>query len=164
MFLHEIPGSSLVELDFLHASGYQSAYRERKCVLDAFKTRFRNEYLSFLVHRGKEKSQHQFKLGDVVLVEADNKKRWEWPMGRIVELIPGRDGHVRTARVKVAHGILLRPIQRLYPMEISSPEAAPAVPERKQIQETEVRDPELKTRSGRQIKKPDRLGFNDKVN
>ena len=43
-------------------------------------------------------------------------------MAKISELIPGRDGVVCTVRLKTQNGILLRPIQKLYPMEVSSPE------------------------------------------
>ena len=32
------------------------------------------------------------KIGDVLLVGSDDRKRLQWPVARIVELIPGRDG------------------------------------------------------------------------
>lgn len=45
-------------------------------------------------------------------------------MVRIIEVIPGKDGVSRTARVKTQNGVLLRPVQRLYPLEMSSAEEA----------------------------------------
>ncbi|GFV44933.1 hypothetical protein TNCV_1716811 [Trichonephila clavipes] len=37
---------------------------------------------------------------------------------RIILLIPGKDGHVRVARVKTETGELVRPVQRLYNLEL----------------------------------------------
>ncbi|GFU67159.1 uncharacterized protein TNCV_3770911 [Trichonephila clavipes] len=40
----------------------------------------------------------------------------------IVELVPGRDLNVRTVKVKTQKGVFLRPIQRIFPLEIDSNE------------------------------------------
>ncbi|GFV82585.1 uncharacterized protein TNCV_2976941 [Trichonephila clavipes] len=50
------------------------------------------------------------------------KKRLFWALAKIIELIPGRDGKIRTVRLKTQHGKMLRPIQRIYPLEIRSNE------------------------------------------
>ncbi|GFS79241.1 DUF5641 domain-containing protein [Nephila pilipes] len=42
---------------------------------------------------------------------------------KIIELIPGRDGKIRAVKLKAQHGTVLRPIQRLYPLEIYSKES-----------------------------------------
>ncbi|KAJ8966814.1 hypothetical protein NQ317_015806 [Molorchus minor] len=57
------------------------------------------------------------RLGDVVLIENDSVKRIEWPIGRVVKLLPGKDGCIRLVRVKTVRGELLRPVQRLIPLE-----------------------------------------------
>lgn len=57
------------------------------------------------------------KINDVVLIENDNVKRINWPIGRVMELMPGKDGHVRLVRVKTEHGELLRPVRRLFLLE-----------------------------------------------
>ncbi|GLV39327.1 hypothetical protein CBL_20416 [Carabus blaptoides fortunei] len=44
-------------------------------------------------------------IGDVVLVEMDNKKRILWPMGKISELITGKDGVARVAKLQTKSGI-----------------------------------------------------------
>ncbi|UYV65564.1 hypothetical protein LAZ67_3004710 [Cordylochernes scorpioides] len=49
-----------------------------------------------------------------------NLKRMFWPKGRIVNLIPGKDGIVRVAHVETSTGTLIRALQRLHPLEISS--------------------------------------------
>ena len=56
--------------------------------------------------------------GDVVLIVDDRKKRHLWKMGRVLNLYPGKDGRVRVARVKVGGSSMLRPIQRLVPLEV----------------------------------------------
>jgi hypothetical protein len=82
--------------------------------------RFRREYLSQLVQRGKEKGLSTLRVGDVVLVGAVNKKRWAWPLDKIIELVPEKDGKVLVAKVRTASGDWMRPLQRLYPLEVSS--------------------------------------------
>jgi len=52
-----------------------------------------------------------------VFVGADDRIMLQWPMPRIVDLLPGRDGVVRTANVKIQIGILVRLAQRLFPTE-----------------------------------------------
>ncbi|GFY63696.1 uncharacterized protein TNIN_50721 [Trichonephila inaurata madagascariensis] len=39
-------------------------------------------------------------------------------MAKIIELIPGRDGKIHTVKLKTQHGTVLRPVQRVYPLEI----------------------------------------------
>lgn len=42
----------------------------------------------------------------------------DWPLARIVDVIPGRDGKSRVFLLKTKNGVLKRPIQRIYPLEI----------------------------------------------
>ncbi|GBM50513.1 hypothetical protein AVEN_160737-1 [Araneus ventricosus] len=44
------------------------------------------------------------------------------PLGKVVQLIEGKDGVVRLVKIRTKQGDLLRPIQRLYPLEVSSSE------------------------------------------
>ena len=41
-----------------------------------------------------------------------------WPLGRIVEVYQGKDGHVRVAKVQVGKSQLTRPISKLCPLEL----------------------------------------------
>lgn len=52
----------------------------------------------------------------------DNQKRFNWPLAKVVEVYPSKDGTIRVAKVKTEHGFLVRPVQRLYPLEVSSAE------------------------------------------
>ncbi|GLV47433.1 hypothetical protein CBL_20967 [Carabus blaptoides fortunei] len=141
---------------------------ERKKSLDQLsqelKKRFRKEYLAQIVQRGKDKKFHTFQIGDVVLVEMDNKKRILWPMGKISELITGKDGVARVAKLQTKSGMLIRPLQRLFPLEVSYNDNFNPIP-RKKIKDVNktltLRDPvdvmEVRTQSGRLSKKPDRF-------
>nr|GBM29379.1 hypothetical protein AVEN_256716-1 [Araneus ventricosus]GBM29398.1 hypothetical protein AVEN_11715-1 [Araneus ventricosus] len=57
---------------------------------------------------------------DVVSVES-TAKRINWPLAKVVQLIEGKDGVVRLVKIRTNQGDLLRSIQRLYPLEVSSP-------------------------------------------
>jgi len=64
--------------------------------------------------------EDKIKDGDVVLIQAPNKPRPMWQLGRVIELLPGKDKVTRCARI-------MRPdrtdgvysINHLYPMELS---------------------------------------------
>ncbi|UYV77640.1 hypothetical protein LAZ67_15001798 [Cordylochernes scorpioides] len=84
--------------------------------------RFRKEYLGLLVQKGKEGSGFILRIGEIVLIGNEDQKRIDWPMAKIEKLIPGRDGKIRVARVKTTRGMLMRPIQEIYPLEVTSEE------------------------------------------
>ena len=61
--------------------------------------------------------------GDVVVVHDENLPRGLWKLGRVEEVIAGRDGSVRGAAVRLVsrnrqQTLIRRPIQLLYPLEI----------------------------------------------
>lgn len=119
MFLQDLMETEFPEVRVLNANQLQRKYRDFAEIKNQLKQRFRTEYLGLLVQRGQDKRCRVISVGDVVLVGDDNKKRLEWPMGRILEVFPGKDGHIRTATVKTTSGgIMLRPVQRLYPLEV----------------------------------------------
>ena len=76
-------------------------------------------------------------IEDVVVIEEDDKPRGLWKLGRIIELITSKDGHIRAAVLRVAgNRILQRPIQKIYPLEIIQQQAQEVITsEEKQIQE-----------------------------
>ena len=62
-----------------------------------------------------------------MLIYEDNAKRAEWKMGKIEELLPGKDGITRGVKVctcgKGKYEVLNRPLQKLYPLEVSNIDA-----------------------------------------
>lgn len=168
MFMRDLPVAGLPESDKITRKDLQAAYRKIINLKESLKARFRKEYLSNLIQKKSEVSTKDVEVGDVVLVGADNKKRFEWPLGRIMELIPGTDKKIRVAKVKTKNGILIRPLQRLFPLEVSNPskllskstEVVEKVNKKNKSTEIEplLSDQSLVeaivTRSGRIVKKP----------
>lgn len=111
--------SYLPDVDAVEREQFQGRYRNLQHCRDELRNRFQKEYLALLVQHGKSPKSRKVKVGDVVLVGSDQRKRIDWPLGLVTEVIPGKDEQVRVARVKTANGIFLRPAQRLYLMEIS---------------------------------------------
>ena len=68
-----------------------------------------------LKHSGKKPSIAE---GDVVLVQGEKKDRNYWKLGIVNELVVGRDGIVRAAKLRSGKGMLERAIQHLYPLEL----------------------------------------------
>ena len=98
--------------------------------VNRFWERWRKEYLlelreSHRYSRGHLNPSH-VSVGDIVIVHSTKQPRGFWKLGRIKELLIGRDGEVRGAVLRVASKglqatVLQRPIQLLYPLEVSSP-------------------------------------------
>ncbi|GFS46902.1 integrase catalytic domain-containing protein [Nephila pilipes] len=85
--------------------------------------------------------------------------------GRVLELFPGKDGIIRLVKLRTEKGNVLRPIQRLYPLELK-PNYEQVVSENRKGPEVVTEYPELNTdfnktvpvtSSGREIKPVKRL-------
>ncbi|GFU76805.1 DUF5641 domain-containing protein [Trichonephila clavipes] len=120
MFLISNKNSNIEDIEELNSNSLNKRIKYRSKLLKDLRQRFRNEYLSQLIQKHNEKESRDPQIGEVVLVGDDNKKRLFWALAKIIELIPGRDGKIRTVRLKTQHGKMLRPIQRIYPLEIRS--------------------------------------------
>ncbi|GFU93771.1 integrase catalytic domain-containing protein [Trichonephila clavipes] len=81
----------------------------------------------------KSRKEDVIKEGDIVIIGDTNSKRIYLPLAKVIKLIPGRDGRVRVVEVSTSSGSFLRPIQRLYPLEVSGTDISD-LPE--QIKET----------------------------
>jgi len=56
--------------------------------------------------------------GDVVLVVSSDTPRGQWPLGRVLKVYPGKDGKVRTVKLKVGNKQYSRPIVKVCPLEM----------------------------------------------
>ena len=64
-------------------------------------------------------------IGDVVLI-IENMRRGSWKLGKIIDLIIGSDGQVRSAKVRLASKTILhRALNQLCPLECSIDEEVP---------------------------------------
>ncbi|GFY77867.1 DUF5641 domain-containing protein [Trichonephila inaurata madagascariensis] len=119
-FLFEIATADTKDLDVWDANDFRKKLRFRAKLIDELKRRFRNEYLGQLIQRQKQHPQSSnIHLGDIVLIRDDWKKRLQWPLARVIKLISGKDGLVRTVKLKTQSCTLIRPIQRVFPLEVS---------------------------------------------
>ena len=83
-----------------------------------FWNRWRKEYLPTLTTRSKWIDEtRNLEVGELVLLESD-KPRGQWPLGRIVETIAGRDHRIRMAYVKTNNGTYLRPASKIFRLEL----------------------------------------------
>ena len=96
-------------------------------ILNHFWNRWRTEYLTQLREQHsrvkKSNSLRVAQVGDIVSIHDHKVPRQMWRMGKIERLLTGRDGHVRSALVRVKAGNSVtsqwkRPLQRLYPLEV----------------------------------------------
>ncbi|GFQ78921.1 integrase catalytic domain-containing protein, partial [Trichonephila clavata] len=55
----------------------------------------------------------------LINVTNTDNKRIDWPLARVIQLFPSKDGDVRLTKVKMKNGELLRHIDRLIPLELS---------------------------------------------
>ena len=86
-----------------------------------FWKRWSSEYLNSLRRFSKwHQSAGSIRVGDIVTLREDNLTPPKWPLGRIIETHPGRDGHVRVVTVKTANGSYKRPITKIAPLLPSS--------------------------------------------
>ncbi|GIY34960.1 bel12-ag transposon polyprotein [Caerostris darwini] len=164
MFLQDISLNDVPDLDQIEKTNIVLRWRHIQKVRENLKQRFKREYLGFL-RSSVIKREDKINVGDIVLIGTDDKKRLHWLLGRVLELYPGKDGIIRRAKLRTEKGNILRPIQRLYPMELT-PNYEQVVPETQKVPEVVTEYPELNTdsnetvpvsRSGREIKPVKRL-------
>ncbi len=104
--------------DCSKADTYRRRWKHVQVLADLFWKRWRQEYLPSLMLRQKWiDPERNFSIGDLVLLVDENAPRKTWPLGRILQIIPGQDGLVRTVEVKVQHGSLVRPVTKLCLLE-----------------------------------------------
>ena len=94
-------------------------WRHIQELISHFWRRWMKEWLPMLNVRSKwTTTKRDLEIGDVVLAISPEQPRGHWPLGRIIEIFPGKDNHVRVAKVQVGNGTLVRPITKLAPVEI----------------------------------------------
>ncbi|GFX52971.1 bel12-ag transposon polyprotein [Trichonephila clavipes] len=119
MFLQDIPLNDRPDLDQIQKTNIVLRWRYIQKVRENLKQRIKREYLGFL-RSSVIKREDKINEGDIVLIGTDDKKRLHWLLGRVLELFPGKDGIIRLVKLRTERGDMLRPIQRLYPLEVTS--------------------------------------------
>nr|XP_042903414.1 uncharacterized protein LOC122270379 [Parasteatoda tepidariorum] len=158
LFLQEIRFGSLPELDVYDSAHLNKRFRYCQKLKDIME-RFCIEYLGQLKNYSKNKLPTTFKVGQIVLVGNDNAKRLDWPMAKILELYPGVDRNSRVARIKTMNGELVRPYQKLYPLEVEDEKRSPLIEETASMETSNANCQEQGTRCDRVVKPVQRLGL-----
>lgn len=115
---HFITGSALRSLPEREVTTNNINNLKHWAQITAIKQRFwkkwAHEYINELQVRSKwSTSNSNITVGSMVLVHEDNIPSQKWLLGRLVNIIPGRDGRIRVADVKTTRGVIRRPIHKL---------------------------------------------------
>ena len=99
---------------------------------NSFWHQWRTDYLHSLQRRVKwQRDRRNFQIDDIVILRDEQTPPLTWPLARIIETFPGRDGVCRVVNVQCRNGsVLRRPVAKLIPLvidaEISTHEASTA--------------------------------------
>ncbi|KAJ8031579.1 hypothetical protein HOLleu_24812 [Holothuria leucospilota] len=102
---------------FNHKDLLRSQWRRVQHLSNMFWEKWRKEYLPLLQSREKwKRPKRNLRVGDIVLVKQEVHRNF-WPLGKVLEVITGEDGHVRKANLEVATDdpakIARQPINRI---------------------------------------------------
>lgn len=64
----------------------------------------------------QKRPYRQLKKGEVVMIQSEYKRRIQWPLALVEEVITGKDKKIRLARLKT--GIWNNTPQSIYPLEV----------------------------------------------
>ncbi|XP_034951317.1 uncharacterized protein [Chelonus insularis] len=87
----------------------------------SFWTKWSREYLQrFQAIYKWNKLTPSLKPGNIVLIIDERYPPGKWPMGKIIQVHPGKDGLVRVVTLKTSTTTMTRPITKLCPLVIDS--------------------------------------------
>jgi len=103
---------------FSDADQYRKRWRYVQHLANQFWSRWIKEYLPGLQKRVKwQEEKENLKVGDLVLLVEENMPRRVWPLGLVVQVKKGRDGLVRSVKVRTKSTELVRPITKVVSLE-----------------------------------------------
>lgn len=110
-----VPEPSLEFEKFTHLSRWQLTRQ----MLESFWSHWSNEYLQRYLSIYKWNREFpSLQEGFFVLVIDERYPPSKWPLGRVINTYPGKDGKVRVVTVRTQISILKRPIAKLCPLPI----------------------------------------------
>jgi len=99
------------------ASNIRQALSCNNLAVSRFWKRWKSEFLPLLNSNSGTVPKYTIQVGDVMLLN-EAPKRQHWPLVRIIDLIRGRDGKTRSARIKYKGKVFVRPLKLLHRLEI----------------------------------------------
>lgn len=86
-----------------------------------FWKRWVKEYVTTLTRRTKWCSPvNPISLDDIVIIVDENLLPRQWLKGRVIEVYPGKDGQVRSAKVQTSSGVYHRPVVKLAKLDLNT--------------------------------------------
>ena len=117
----QVGGMFAPEIDKEESYNPKKRWRRIQELTRHFWRRWMTEWVPSLSGRKKWfKERKNLQVGDVVLLVSPENQRAQWPLARILETYPGKDGFVRSVKVQVGDKQLIRPIVKLCPLELDS--------------------------------------------
>lgn len=116
---HFLVGESLVNMqEHQPLNDAQPAYLKRwelvQQMHQSLWRRWHDENITSLITRSKWKVvSRNFQTNDLVIIKENNLPPSHWQMGRIIEILPSKDGLTRAVRVKTALGEYVRLIVKM---------------------------------------------------
>ena len=105
---------------FPSAEVCQKRWKRVQNISALFWKRWIREYLPQLQQRQKwTRETDNLKIGDLVIIKDGNVAHCQWPLALVKEVHVGRDGNVRSTRLRVRGTELVRPITKLVPLEMA---------------------------------------------
>lgn len=87
--------------------------------LQSFWKHWRHHYLQTLMERTRWKDPvPNLVPGMVVVIKGENTPPLTWPLAVVEEVLPGKDKCVRVVRVRTSAGKLVRPVNKLIPLNV----------------------------------------------
>jgi hypothetical protein len=112
------PAAALPPGIFVKEDIFRKRWRHVQYLSNLFWHRWLKEYLPTLQLRTKwYEPKENLNIGDIVLVKDETTPRNLWPLARVIETHPAKDGKVRSVVVKTKSTVLTRPIVKLCLLE-----------------------------------------------
>jgi hypothetical protein len=106
---------------FTESNKYRRRWKYVQFLSDWFWKRWLAEYIPELQKRHKWVDKcRNLKVNDLVLLCDENTPRGLWPLGLVVDVMPGRDGLVRSVRLRTRSTTLVRPVSKVVLLEGAS--------------------------------------------
>ena len=98
-------------------------WRQALQLADYFWSRWLKEYLPSLLGRNRmQQVSKPVRVGDIVVVYDSTSPRNSWPLGKVTQSYPGKDGHVRVVDVTTAFGTYRRPVSKIAVLDVHKDE------------------------------------------
>lgn len=121
-FLIGQPLNALPEPNLLNERSVPSRrWKHMQYMTQQFWSQWSKDYLNNLQQR--QKWNHivpNLKKGDIVILKEDNTSPTIWPLARINQIFPGKDGLTRVVELRTATTTLKRPITKVCPLPINT--------------------------------------------